>query len=122
MPHGFICWIMLHLGVPSVAMGKNIYIEPKPKFAKLSHFYEHYFQMQQSGKKIYKTQTKVSKFATFMSIISGRSRISHWGDGKPLGGYQPPTQVLFGENECEHEGIGSCWGWYVPAVSPWICQ
>ena len=32
------------------------------------------------------------------------------GGAKPLGGRRPLTWVLFGENICENERIGSCWG------------
>ena len=37
--------------------------------------------------------------------ISGGSRIFRWGRRRPVGGRQPPTRMLFGENE----RIGSCW-------------
>ena len=32
------------------------------------------------------------------------------GGDVDLLGRQPPTQALFGENVCENERIGSCWG------------
>ena len=32
------------------------------------------------------------------------------GRGLVLGGCGPPTWVLFDENVCENERIGSCWG------------
>ena len=35
----------------------------------------------------------------------------------PLGGRGPPTQVLFSENVCKNERIGSCRGVYVPPRS-----
>ena len=41
---------------------------------------------------------------------SGGSRISHWGGHRPIGGHQPPMHTLFGENICENERNGSCWG------------
>ena len=34
----------------------------------------------------------------------------------PLGGHEPPTQVLFGENVCENERIGSHRGWRAPGT------
>ena len=49
------------------------------------------------------------------SVFSGESRISHWGC-RPVRGHQPLTLVLFSENTCERERIGSCWG--VPVVPP----
>ena len=33
------------------------------------------------------------------------------------GGRQPPTRMLFGQNICRNERIGSCWG-----GAPWIRQ
>ena len=42
-------------------------------------------------------------------ISSGGSRISNWGVN-PAGGCRCPTWLLFGENVCENERIGSCWG------------
>ena len=30
--------------------------------------------------------------------------------GFPIGGGQPLTQALFGENRCKNERIWSCWG------------
>ena len=32
------------------------------------------------------------------------------GGADPLGGHQPPTHTLFGENVCENKRNGSCWG------------
>ena len=32
------------------------------------------------------------------------------GGAEPLGGRQPLIWVLFGENMCKNERIGSCWG------------
>ena len=51
---------------------------------------------------------------------SGGSRISRRGGactrkGRGLG---PPTQVLFGENVCENERIGSHKGWRAPGTPP----
>ena len=40
-------------------------------------------------------------------FISGGSRISRRGGVHPLGGREPPTWPLFGENVCENERIGS---------------
>ena len=39
-----------------------------------------------------------------------------------LGGRRPPTQALFGENECKNERIGSCWGgrWRRPLDPPMV--
>ena len=51
------------------------------------------------------------------SESSGGSRISRWG------GRRPPMRTLFGENVCENERNGSCWGGgHTPVASPWICQ
>ena len=46
--------------------------------------------------------------------------ISRWGGGgaDPLGGHQPLTCTLLGQNVCENERNGSCWGRHVPAAPP----
>ena len=38
------------------------------------------------------------------------------GGRRPVRGHQPPTHTLFGENVCENERNGSCWG--APAAPP----
>ena len=43
------------------------------------------------------------------------------GGRRPVGGRQPPMHMLFSENVCENERIGSCWGG-APAAPPWIRQ
>ena len=40
------------------------------------------------------------------------------GGRQVFGGRRPLTQVLFGENVCENERIGSRWGGRAPAVPP----
>ena len=46
-----------------------------------------------------------------------------WGAPSRWGGCRPPMWVLFAENICGNERIGSCWGggicWWCP---PWIRQ
>ena len=56
-----------------------------------------------------------------ISQFSGGSRISRKGGVHPLGGRGPPMWVLFGENICENERIGSHRG-RVPGTSPQIRQ
>ena len=36
----------------------------------------------------------------------------------PIGGHGPLMQVLFGENVCENERIGSRRGWRAPGMPP----
>ena len=48
------------------------------------------------------------------------------GGVHPLGGRGPPTQVLFSENVCENERIGSHRGWHAlgtppPQIRQWCC-
>ena len=43
------------------------------------------------------------------------------GGADLLGGCQPPTRTLFGENVCENERNGSCWGGGAGGA-PWIRQ
>ena len=40
------------------------------------------------------------------------------GHAPVRGGCGPPTQVLFGENVCENERIGSHGGWCAPGTPP----
>ena len=44
------------------------------------------------------------------------------GGVHPLGGRGPPTRVLFGENVCKNERIGSHRGWHAPGMPPKIRQ
>ena len=52
----------------------------------------------------------------------GRSLPTQWQiQDFPLGGCQPPMHTLFGENVCENERNGSCWGgmhWWCPLDPP----
>ena len=47
---------------------------------------------------------------------SGRSRISHRGGVHPLGGCGPLMRVLFSENVCKNEKVGSNRGRRVPGT------
>ena len=38
--------------------------------------------------------------------------------GLPIGGCGPPMRVLFGENVCKNERIGSHRGWHLPSRPP----
>ena len=42
--------------------------------------------------------------------------------GFPVGGRRPLTRTLFGENVCENERNGSCWGGGGAGGDPWIRQ
>ena len=53
-----------------------------------------------------------------MILFSGGSRISRRGAVHPLGGHRPPMRVLFGENVCENERIGSHRGWRASGMPP----
>ena len=59
-----------------------------------------------------------SVFCPENNSFSGGSRISCRGGVHPLGGHGPPMRVLFSENVCKNERIGSHRGWRAPGTPP----
>ena len=56
-----------------------------------------------------------------VTVISDGSRIFRWGAPTCWGGGRwPLTRMLFGQNICENERIGSGWGVRASGAPPWI--